>query len=305
MIKNILIYFLIFKIYQSNNELIPPPDDLVFPEKDKCKKFTAKEWIYIKKTWNNYKVIYTAITNDYDVNQIPYFLNYDFDYIFFTDNYKYYLQDDLSIWQIYPIPEDILKLNINLIKQTKCIKINPHRYLHPYYNLSIYIDGAIVIINDVNLLLKELNKQYGNSNMYIPIHRHRKCLYDEAKTVLIMKKDIKQNINPQINRYKWEGFPKNYGLSENNIIIRNHFNENIIQLMKDWWKEVYWGSYRDQLSYKYAAWLNNKTKVIYFNRDLFNKYFFWYDKHPNFKNNHEFINKEYSNKIIKKLLILI
>ena len=42
----------------------------------------------------------------------------------------------------------------------------------------------------------------------------------------------------------------------------------IIQLMKDWWKEVYCGSHRDQLSYKYAAWLNNKTKVIYFNRDL-------------------------------------
>lgn len=289
MIKNILIYFLIFKIYNSNNELIPPPDDLVFPEKDKCKKFTAKEWIYIKKTWNNYKVIYTAITNDYDVNQIPYFLNYDFDYIFFTDNYKYYLQDDLSIWQIYPIPNDILYLKISPIKQTKCIKINPHRYLHRYYNFSIYIDGAIVIIKDINILIKELKNIYGNSDIYIPIHRHRNCLYDEAKMVLKMKKDIEKNVEPQIKRYKWEGFPSKYGLSENNIIIRKHFNKNIIQLMKDWWREVYSGSQRDQLSFKYAVWLNNKTKVVYFNRDLFNKYFFWYSRHPNYKNN--FINQ--------------
>ena len=280
MIKNILI-FLIFKTYQFYNELIPPPDDLVFPEKDKCKKFNAKEWIYIKKTWNNYKVIYTSITNNYDVSQFPYFLNYDYDYILFTDNYKNYLQDDLSIWQIYPIPNDILYLNITPIKQTKCIKINPHRYLHPYYNFSIYIDGAIVIIKDINILIKELKNKYGDSDMYIPIHRHRMCIYEEAITVLNLKKDIKKNIEPQIKRYKWEGFPSNYGLSENNVLIRKHFNKNVIHLMRDWWREVYSGSQRDQLSFIYVVWLNNITNIVYFDRDLFNKYFFWYINHPN------------------------
>ena len=285
MFINFLIYFLLFNIYYNFNELLPPPKDLVFPKKYQCKKYTAKEWIYIQKTWNNYKVVYSSITNEYDVSQIPYFLNYDYDYILFTDNYKNYLKNDLNIWQIYPIPEDILELNISFVKQSKCIKINPHRYLHSYYNLSIYIDGAIVIINDLNLLLKELKIKYGDSNMYIPIHRHRICLYDEAKIVLKMNKDIRKNVESQIKRYKWEGFPKKYGLSENNVIIRKHFNHNIKQLMKDWWREVYSGSQRDQLSYKYAAWLNKNIKVIYFNRDFFNKYFFWYDKHPNYKSN--------------------
>ena len=119
----------------------------------------------------------------------PKFLNYDFDYLFYTNNIDNYLSN--SIWQYYKIPENIKKLSP--VKQNRCLKINPHNYLPNHYNFSIYIDGNIVIIKDINILLKQLNKKYGFFNFYVPIHPKRKCIYDEAKAVL-----KKKRINPKM-----------------------------------------------------------------------------------------------------------
>jgi hypothetical protein len=62
----------------------------------------------------------------------------------------------------------------------------------------------------------------------------------------------------QVNKYKEEGFPKNFGLVQSGIIFRKHNDTSCIKLMEAWWKELEVESHRDQLSFNYAVW---KTKV--------------------------------------------
>ena len=57
-------------------------------------------------------------------------------------------------------------------------------------------------------------------------------------------------------------FPEHYGLSENNILIRNHKNPNLIKFMKKWWKIVKKGSKRDQLSYIFPGNIISQIFVL-------------------------------------------
>lgn len=209
----------------------------------------------------------------------PKFLNYDFDYLFYTNNIENYLYDNNSIWQYYNVPKEIKKLNPS--KQNRYLKINAHKYLPSFYKFSIYIDGNIIIINDINLLLKQLNSKYENINFYVPIHPNRNCIYIESKVVLKFKKDIPKKVKSQIKKIKKDGFPAHYGLSENNILIRNHHDPNIIKLMNEWWNMISKGSKRDQLSLMYIFWKNNFTNFSFIERKLIEKYFYIIQKHKN------------------------
>jgi len=207
----------------------------------------------------------------------PKFLNYDFDYLFFTNNFENYMLNNNSIWQYYKIPNEIKKLSPS--KQNRYLKINVHKYLPSYYNFSIYIDGNIIIINDINILLNRLNKKYGQFNFYLPIHPERNCIYEEAKAVLKYKKDKKKIVKFQIQKIKKNGFPEHFGLSENNILIRNHKDPNTIKLMDKWWKMIYKGSKRDQLSFMYISWKYNFKNFALIERKLIRKYFNIIRKH--------------------------
>ena len=48
--------------------------------------------------------------------------------------------------------------------------------------------------------------------------------------------------------------------------------------MNDWWKILYTGSHRDQLSFSYVAWKNADIKFVYFKNEIFKKYF-WLVNH--------------------------
>ena len=201
----------------------------------------------------------------------PKFLNYDFDYLFFTNNLDNYLINNNSIWKYYKIPKNIQKLSPSM--QNRYLKINANKFLPSIYNFSIYIDGNIVIINDINELLNKLNAKYGHYNFYLPIHPKRDCIYKEAKAVLKRRKDDKNKVDSQIEKIKKDGFPKNFGLSENNILIRNHKDPIIIKFMEKWWKMINKGSKRDQLSFMYISWKYNFKNFVLIERKLLKKYF--------------------------------
>ena len=184
-----------------------------------------------------------------------------------------------SIWQYYKIPEKIINLNLSPAKQNRCLKINAYKYLPNHYNFSIYIDGNVIIINDTNLLLNKLKKKYKDINFFVPIHPDRDCIYDEARAVLKHRKDRPKYVKPQIRMIKKDGFPEHYGLSENNILIRNHKDPNIIQFMEKWWNIIKKGSKRDQLSFLYIAWKYNLTNFVFIERKLIKKYFKIIRKH--------------------------
>ena len=238
---------------------------------------TQEQWLNKYKdlyTSNKKKnVIYTCITGGYDKIVEPTNISKEYDYICFTDN----MSLTSNIWKIKEIPNEIKTLDNTRIN--RYIKTHPH-LLFPEYETSIYIDGSIKIIGDIDKFIQtcELN----NYNIVIPKHPDRICLYKEAK-VCRNWKDTAQNIDLQIQRYKSEGFPENYGLTQNNIIIRNHNNKECIKIMEDWWKEILNGSYRDQLSLMYVLWNNPNIKIKQLPSNTCNSSYFKWDPYHNKK----------------------
>lgn len=178
----------------------------------------------------NKNVVYTVITGGYDKLRKHFDVD-GYDFICFTDNEN--LKSDF--WEIRYIPDELKELSDS--KKNRCIKILPHKYL-PEYDFSIYIDGNIDIKGDINEYVRN-NCTPDNGYIFIGKHPYgRNCIYDEAIALVDLKKDKKETMFEQVEGYKKEGFPKNYGLTQNSIIFRYHNNSECIKLMECWWNEV-------------------------------------------------------------------
>lgn len=212
-----------------------------------------KYWVQERKK-NNTKVVYTCITGKYDSLIKPTYVDPDYDYICFTNNPQ--LKSDF--WEIRNISHVISQYGDK--KGSRYAKIKPHEFLKEY-NFSVYIDANIDIKSSIDTFVKK-NIENGKV-VYIGHHPSRSCLYAEQEIVIRSKKDTKDNTQPQIDRYKEEGFPKNFGLTENNVILRFHNDEKCIAIMEDWWGEVERGSHRDQLSLMYCLWKHNSEGFKY------------------------------------------
>ena len=238
---------------------------------DEKKILTPNEWLSLNKRFYtnemNKNVIYTCIVGNYDSLIDPKYISEGFDYVCFTDNLNF----KSDIWIIKPLPNDVE--NLPQIKKQRCIKINPHKYLSEY-DLSIWVDGNVTINGDLNELVSEVVND--DCSIYIPKHPSRDCIYNEASIVISIKKDTKENVEKQIERYRNKSFPKNYGLLQSNILIRKHNNKDCIKLMESWFKEVKNGSHRDQLSFNYCLWLNQDICVLYLDKNIYkSKWFTW------------------------------
>lgn len=176
----------------------------------------------ISSTWHrvhlinmskNKIVCYTCITGEYDLLKTPKVVSKNIDYICFTDNV--YLKS--NVWQIRQIPDELQGLSN--VKKQRIIKICPHRYLKEY-DISIWIDGNISIIGDLNNFISQydLNK----NPFYVRVHPKRNCIYDEANECIRLGKDLSNNIKSQIDTYQHEGYPKHIGMVETCILLRKH-----------------------------------------------------------------------------------
>ena len=223
----------------------------------------------------NKKVVYTSVFGNYDDVVEPK-LPEGWDWKCFSE------QNSL------PIYEDNMR-------NAKRYKILPHRFLKEY-EISIYIDGNYIIKRDVNELvdryLNDVNAVFHNHNSQ-PAYDKRNCIYDEARTILMfgeknmkitpergMKnyKDNPEIIVNQMKRYTIDNYPEQNGLITGGVILRRHNEKDCIGVMEDWWKEIRYGSKRDQLSFNYVAW-KNKFKFNYMNSDCRDNSYFYLDKH--------------------------
>lgn len=203
-------------------------------------------------------VVYTCIIGDYDTLKPVCNRSSRIDYICFTDNPN--IKSD-GVWEIRRLPpDDLYTEGLSKIKKQRIVKILPHIYLKEY-DVSIWVDGNIQITG--NLIFEFLNVlDLNNHFMYVNRHPSRDCIYREEVDVLRRKKDLPENTNPQIRRYKEEGFPEHFGLAETNIIVRKHNDYRCKKLMFDWAKEIINGSHRDQLSFDYCRWKNGMSQFI-------------------------------------------
>ena len=223
----------------------------------------------------NKKVVYTSVFGNYDDVVKPK-LPEGWDWKFFSEENS------------LPIYEDNMR-------NAKRYKILPHRFLNEY-EISIYIDGNYIIKRDVNELiekyLSDANAAFHNHNSQ-PAYDKRNCIYDEARTILMfgeknmkitpergMKnyKDNPEIIVNQMQKYMDNKYPEKNGLITGGVILRRHNEKDCIGVMEDWWKEIRYGSKRDQLSFNYVAF-KNKFKFNYMNSDCRDNSYFYLDKH--------------------------
>jgi hypothetical protein len=192
-------------------------------------------------------LVYTALFDDYDYLIDPREKFEGCDFICFTDQKQ--LKSDF--WEIRLIDKCDLPPNM----MNRKYKILPHLFI-PSYERSLYIDPNIAILKNP----KDLSDKYLNHlDFAVPKHFLRNCVYDEAKECIILIKDKKNNIKKQIQRYKKANFPAQFGLSENNILLRNHLEKSVLTLMDCWWLELKKETMRDQLSLPYVMWKENRV----------------------------------------------
>lgn len=222
-----------------------------------------------KESHKNKIVVYTAITGSYDKLLLHSYIDDNFDFVCFTDDETL----ESGLYDIRPVPEELKSLS--LVKQQRCIKINPHKYL-PEYDISIWLDGNVELLgNPMELIDNE-------HCIFIPQHPLRNSIYTEGIACINAKKDTPENINRQLNYYFSIGYPNNDGLVQSNIVIRKHNDPKCIKLMEDWWKEVKEYSHRDQLSFNYALWKNPDTEIKLLDKNIYrSKYFYWNKGHGN------------------------
>jgi hypothetical protein len=230
--------------------------------------------VYYKKIKciNRTKVIYTCLTGDYDSIFNHTYINFDYDYVCFTDNERLIKMEEYGAWIIKPLQFN----RLDNVKNNRWHKIHPH-ILFPCYNESIYIDSNFDIKDD--FLFRELEKDR-NSLIKIPMHHKRNCVYKECKDVIRLKRE-KKEIVEQVERFlKNNNFPVNRGITENGLIYRKHNIPMIVQMMEMWWDMVEQYSMRDQLTLPYVLWKYNiPVKKITIPSILLDREHFHYYQH--------------------------
>lgn len=219
-------------------------------------------------------VVYTCITGGYDNILEPSVVTPGVDYICFTDNPKM----SSKTWKFRPVPDELL--SYSKVKQQRGVKILAHRYLSDY-DISIWVDGAVIVKGNINEYLKTLD--FNNYCVFIPEHPARKCIYKEKEACVKIKKikgDEVALAEKQMQRYKDDKFPENYGLVQTNVMIRKHNDQYSKDLMEKWWSELKDYSHRDQLSFNYALWKLGSKKFKYLIKTTCNsRTFNWLKKH--------------------------
>lgn len=219
-------------------------------------------------------VVYTCITGGYDNILEPTVVTPGVDYVCFTDNPNM----KSKTWKFRPIPQELL--TYSKVKQQRGVKILAHRYL-PEYDISIWVDGAVIVRGNINEYLKTLD--FINYCVFVPEHPARKCIYKEKDACVKIRKIKGDEIalaDKQMKRYKDEKFPENFGLVQTNVMIRSHNDQYSKELMEKWWTELKDYSHRDQLSFNYALWKQGSKKFKYLIKTTCNsKTFNWIKKH--------------------------
>jgi hypothetical protein len=187
-------------------------------------------------------VVYTAIFNDYDVLLQPQIDQHNVDFVCFTDDPN----TVRGVWE----PRLVSEYDISPKLMSGKVKLLPHQHF-PEYDYSVWVDGRMQIIGDIrDIIERSLDK----SNMAVSSHPRRDCIYKEADACVDQNRADPNAIQSQMERYRNRGFPKNYGLSETMVLIRQHNREDVVRAMETWWDEYRNGAERDQLSFEFAAW---------------------------------------------------
>lgn len=229
--------------------------------------------------------VYTAIFGDYDDLIEPKYpeIKEQADFFCFTDNEKL----TSNFYTVIQVPT----VYTELVRNSRFLKVSGHKVLNQY-KYTVWLDAAYQLkIRSFETLLKSVA---GDTPMATFIHSERNCLYREAQTCITYKKDFNVIIFSQMMKYLIRGMPKDFGLFETGILVKNMSSPLLAPLVNNWQKEINRGSKRDQLSLPFVLWKTGITPGILEGKALANAF----ADH----NNHKFYFYHYKKSLIHSIL---
>lgn len=194
-------------------------------------------------------MIYTVLTGGYDDVLQPRVVDERFDYVLFSNDIK---DGEAGIWTIRPIP---LVVNDGGKRLSRYPKTHPETLLADY-NASLYIDANIQILDQ--WVYDRFVELYGQNIEYAGIKlvlTGRDCIYEHSFDMVQALLEHDYVAIRQCHELYKRGFPRHFGLNENNVIFRIH-TERMREVDEQWWWWICNYSSRDQFSLMYCLWHN-------------------------------------------------
>lgn len=194
--------------------------------------------------WFNNTVIVTAVTGAYEHRASSLFID-GVDYIYFTDGNSPFPIN-------FPWKEIILAdEHLDNRRRSKRPKLNPHSIdILNQYKYLIWIDGDMEILKEE--FVTEILSFLKNGFVVSPHFDKKNCAYIEA--TIRPKKYENEPLDEQVEFYKKEGFPQDFGLYECGISARDMTNQDVKNLGEFWHEQNLNWSYQDQVSFPYCLW---------------------------------------------------
>jgi hypothetical protein len=194
------------------------------------------------------KVIYTILVGKYDDLLQPLAVDESFDYICFSNDFS---EKTIGIWNIRKIPFS----DADNTRVSRYAKLLPHKVLQEY-EYSLYIDANIQITGSE--FYRFVNQRILEDVLVAQVPNiFRDCIYKDIEIAYRRRKVNLRGAMRQYRHLKQEGFPEHFGLFENNVLLRKHNDQRVVELSEAWWKEYCDYTHRDQFSLMYVYWKKN------------------------------------------------
>lgn len=222
------------------------------------------------------KVIYTILVGGYDKLLQPLVVDEGFDYICFSNDFN---EEAIGVWSIRNIPFN----DSDNTRVSRYAKLLPHRVLQDY-DYSLYIDANIQITGSEFYSFVNERILEGVLIAQVP-NIFRDCIYKDIEIAYRKRKVDFRGAKRQFEHLKQEGYPKHFGLFENNVILRKHNDPIVVKISEAWWKEYFTYTHRDQFCLMYIYWKQKYKPSILFGegKNARNVEYLKLEKHPHKK----------------------
>lgn len=214
---------------------------------DYIRNLYHEKYPYESERFKGRGVVYSVITGGYDRIYEPETEGSSLDYVLLTDR-PYEGYD--GKWDVRVVDNTH---GYDAKTFSRYLKMNPFEVLSEY-DFSVYIDGSIEIRKTIDSLIKNYARKSG---MICFPHHNSKNIRQEARLIVDTGKATMADLQQQLDAYLAEGYTGKNCVIEAGCLIREHHDEKLNQVMRDWWEEyLKYPHRRDQMSFGYACWKN-------------------------------------------------
>jgi hypothetical protein len=217
---------------------------------------------------NSKRLIFSSVFGMTSV--FPEIQHHDWDKVIITDKETSKHLKAHSCWNIIIVNKPHKYNSIS----NRAYKWLSHKYF-PQYDYVMYFDSKVIL--NMNFNANDYIHQLQSSNKLAIFYNHpnRNCIYDEIPVVYQVGQDTlnsAKNCYDILTKFK---FPKNIGLTENNIFFRDNTNDKLNKVLEEIYSLLHNDVVRrDQLVFIFCLWKydllnsiifkpNNEKKEIY------------------------------------------